>query len=52
LIVTDIAVIEVLPEGAGLRLIEHAPGWNAVSIQSHTGAKLAVSPDLAEITLV
>ena len=51
LIVTDIAVIEVLPEGGGLRLIEHAPGWDAVSIQSQTGAKLAVSPNLTEITL-
>ncbi|MDP6822496.1 MAG: 3-oxoacid CoA-transferase subunit B [Dehalococcoidia bacterium] len=52
LIVTDIAVIEVLPGGAGLQLIEHAPGWDAASIKSQTEAVLTVSPDLAEITLV
>jgi acyl CoA:acetate/3-ketoacid CoA transferase beta subunit len=51
LIVTDIAVIEVLPEGGGLRLIEHAPGWDATSIQSQTGAELTISTDLTEITL-
>lgn len=52
LIVTDIAVIEVLPDGGGLQLIEHAPGWDAASIQSQTDAELVISPDLAEMTLV
>lgn len=51
LIVTDIAVIEVLPDGAGLQLIEHAPGWDAASIQLHTEAEFTVSPDLTEIML-
>ena len=51
LIVTDIAVIEVLPDGGGLRLIEYAPGWNAESVQANTGAELMVSPDLVEMTL-
>lgn len=52
LIVTDIAVIEVLPDAGGLSLIEHAPGWDAASIQSNTQAELQVSPELTEITLV
>ena len=51
LIVTDIAVIEVLPDGGGLRLIEHAPGWDATSIQAVTEAALTVSDDLTEMTL-
>lgn len=51
LIVTDIAVIEVLPCSAGLQLIEHAPGWDAISIQSNTQAELNISPELTEITL-
>jgi 3-oxoacid CoA-transferase B subunit len=52
LVVTDIAVIEVLPAGQGLQLIEHAPGWDAASIQSQTDAEFSVSTDLTEITLV
>ena len=52
LIVTDIAVIEVLPDGGGLLLIEYAPGWGVESVQANTGAELTVSPDLVEMTLV
>jgi len=52
LVVTDIAVIKVLPAGQGLQLIEHAPGWDAASIQSQTDAEFSVSTDLTEITLV
>jgi 3-oxoacid CoA-transferase B subunit len=47
LIVTDLAVIQVTPEG--LVLEEVAPGLTAEDVQSVTGAKLAVSPDLMEI---
>ena len=49
LIVTDLAVIEVTPEG--LLLTEVAPGLTAEDVQSVTDAKLIVSPDLAEIQL-
>ena len=49
LIVTDLAVIEVTPEG--LLLKEVAPGLTAEDVQSVTDAKLIVSPDLAEIQL-
>lgn len=50
LIVTDIAVIEVLPGDQGLLLREHAPGWDFDSVQRVTGATLARSPSLAEFT--
>jgi 3-oxoacid CoA-transferase subunit B len=41
-IITDLAVIDVKPEGLTLR--EVAPGWTAAEVQSLTGPKLAV-PD-------
>ena len=49
LIVTDLAVIEVTPEG--LLLTEVAPGLSVKDVQSVTEAKLKVSPDLTEIQL-
>jgi 3-oxoacid CoA-transferase B subunit len=49
LIVTDIAVIHVMPEG--LVLSETAPGWNAEDVQEYTEPKLLISPDLKEIEL-
>jgi 3-oxoacid CoA-transferase subunit B len=49
LIVTDMAVIDVTPEGLVLR--EVAPGVTADDIQSITEPKLIISPDLKEIQL-
>ena len=49
LIVTDIAVMEVVP--AGLLLREVAPGWSPEEVQSRTDAALIVSPALTEIAL-
>ncbi len=49
LIVTDLAVIEVTPEG--LLLKEVAPGWTADEIQGLTEAELIISPDLKEVEL-
>ena len=49
LIVTDLAVIEVTPEG--LVLVEHAPGFTGEEIQALTEPKLIVSPELREIEL-
>ena len=49
LIVTDIAVMEVAPEGLALR--EVAPGWSAQDVQAQTDAALIVSPTLREIEL-
>jgi 3-oxoacid CoA-transferase subunit B len=48
LIVTDLAVIEVTPEGLLLR--EVAPGETAESVQKVTEAKLRAAPDLKTIS--
>jgi 3-oxoacid CoA-transferase B subunit len=49
LIITELAVIEVTPEG--LLLKEVAPGITAEDVQSVTDAPLIISPDLCEINL-
>jgi 3-oxoacid CoA-transferase subunit B len=48
-IVTDLAVIDVTPEG--LTLIEVAPGTTAEAVQKATEAPLKVSPDLKTISV-
>jgi 3-oxoacid CoA-transferase subunit B len=50
LIVSDIAVIEVTPEGLLLR--EVAPGWTAEEVQALTEPKLKVAADLKEMELM
>ena len=50
LIVTDVAVIEVTPDGLLLR--EVAPGWTAEEVQALTEPKLKASPDLKEMELM
>jgi len=52
LIVTDIAVIDVLPGGDGLVLREVAPGWTAHDVQRLTTAPLKPAPDLQDIQLL
>ena len=49
LIITDLAVIEVTPDG--LLLKEVAPGWSAVEVQALTEPGLIVAPDLKDIEL-
>ena len=49
LIVTDLAVIECTPEGLVLK--EVAPDWTPEEVQSLTGAKLTLAPDLKEYQL-
>ncbi|UCG83201.1 MAG: succinyl-CoA--3-ketoacid-CoA transferase, partial [Dehalococcoidia bacterium] len=49
LIITDLAVIEVIPEG--LLLKEVAPSWTVEEVQRLTEPKLVVAPDLKEIEL-
>jgi len=49
LIVTDIAVIEVTPDG--LLLKETAPDWTVKEIQALTEPKLKVAADLKQISL-
>jgi 3-oxoacid CoA-transferase B subunit len=48
-IISDIAVIDLTPEGAVLR--EIMPGWTPEEVQLATGPRLTVADDLAEITL-
>jgi 3-oxoacid CoA-transferase subunit B len=47
LVVTDLAVVEVTPEGFVLR--EVAPGWSPSDVQERTEAPLRISPHLSEI---
>jgi 3-oxoacid CoA-transferase subunit B len=49
LLVTDLAVIEVTPEGLLLR--EVAPGYTAEEIQALTEPQFKISPELKEIEL-
>jgi 3-oxoacid CoA-transferase subunit B len=49
LIVTDVSVIKVTPDG--LLLKETAPGWDAAEIQAITEPKLIISPDLKRMEL-
>ena len=42
-IITDLAVIDVLPEGKGLKLVELAPGVTAEEVQSKTQPALDMS---------
>jgi len=49
LVITDLAVIEVAPEGLVLR--EVAPGWTAEEIQDLTEPRLIMAPDLKEVEL-
>jgi 3-oxoacid CoA-transferase B subunit len=49
LIITDLAVIEVTPDG--LLLKEVAPGWSAAEVQALTEPGLIVAPDLKDIEL-
>jgi 3-oxoacid CoA-transferase subunit B len=48
-IVTDLAVIDVTPEGLVLR--EAAPGWTAEEVQARTEAKLTVKGKVREMKL-
>lgn len=49
-IVTELAVLEVLPEG-GFLLLERAPGVSVEDIQKATKGKLIVSADVKEMVL-
>ncbi len=50
LVVTDIAVIEVTPEGLLLR--EVAPGWTADEVRALTEPELGVTADLKDMALM
>jgi 3-oxoacid CoA-transferase subunit B len=50
-IITDLAVFDVRPEGAGLDLFETAPGVSAEEVRAKTKAAFRVSPDLRVMEL-
>lgn len=49
-IVTELAVLEILPEG-GFKLLERAPGVSVEDIQKATAGKLVVEGDIPEMSL-
>jgi len=49
-IVTDLAVLDVLPEG-GFKLLERAPGVTIDQIKNATEGKLFIEGDIPEITI-
>jgi 3-oxoacid CoA-transferase subunit B len=50
-IVSDLAVIDVLPGGGGLKLIERAPGVSVEEIKNKTLAKMIVEGDIPEMKI-
>jgi len=48
-VITDLAVLDVTPEGMALR--ERAPGVSVADIQAKTGPTLLVSGDVPEIAV-
>jgi 3-oxoacid CoA-transferase subunit B len=49
-IVTELAVLDVLPEG-GFKLLERAPGVSVETIQQATAGKLLIEGDIPEMNL-
>ncbi len=49
-IITDLAVLDVLPEG-GFRLVERAPGVTAEEIKNSTAGKLVIEGDIPEMKI-
>ncbi|MCB0515103.1 MAG: 3-oxoacid CoA-transferase subunit B [Chitinophagales bacterium] len=48
-IVTDLAVLDVLPNGGGFKLLERAPGVSVAEIKAKTAGKLLVEGDIPEM---
>ncbi|MDQ2657840.1 MAG: 3-oxoacid CoA-transferase subunit B [Bacteroidota bacterium] len=49
-VVTDMAVIDILPEG-GFRLLERAPGISVEEIKNRTAGKLIINGDIPEMVV-
>ena len=50
-IVTELAVIDVLPNGGGFKLVERAPGVSIEQIKNATEGKLIIEGDIPEMDL-
>ena len=47
-IITELAVMDVLPEGRGLRVVELAKGVTFAEVQAKTGARLEAAERVGE----
>ena len=45
-IITDLAVLDVLPDNAGLELVELAPGVDVETVQNATGTQLQIAAEV------
>ena len=50
-VVTDLAVLDILPDGGGFKLIERAPGVSVEEIQSKTEGRLLVEGEIPEMKI-
>ena len=50
-IVTELAVLDVLPNGCGFKLLERAPGVSVEEIMAKTAGKLVVEGEIMEMNL-
>jgi 3-oxoacid CoA-transferase subunit B len=50
-IITDLCVFDVLPKGAGLEMVELAPGTSVEEVREKTAAAFAISPHLVELRI-
>lgn len=50
-VVSDLAVLELLPDGGGFRLLERAPGVSVDEIRAKTLGKLVISGEIPEMQL-
>lgn len=50
-IVSDLAVLDILPDGKGFKLIERAPGVSVEEIKSKTAGKLLIEGEIPEMKI-
>lgn len=50
-IVSDLAVLDILPNGEGFKLIERAPGVSVEEIKAKTAGKLLIEGDIPEMKI-
>lgn len=48
-VVTELAVLDILPEGKGFKLIERAPGVTVEEIRDKTAGRLTIEGDIPEM---
>ena len=48
-VVTELAVLDILPEGKGFKLVERAPGVTVEEIRDKTAGRLTIEGDIPEM---